>query len=304
LVQKIARKPDCLFLVFVAWFLERISLTNKVAIVTGANSGLGFHTAKWLAQLDVHVILACRDPPKGAAAVQEIKQFTKNGVVEFMELDLASLSSVKQFAINFKEKGLPLHILLNNAGTMGVEGLTLDGFEFAFGVNYLGHYLLAKLLQENLQNSAPSRVIFVVSDPDNMGTTIPYQKVQAVASSVDLVSAYAASKLAIAVMANHMAKALEGTAVTVNCVFPGYAQTQLYRQLPGFLVSLLSPIMKDPEDCALPILYCCASLDMNGLSGLMINEKARERQHTPFALKPENMVTLTALSAVWAVNTL
>jgi NAD(P)-dependent dehydrogenase (short-subunit alcohol dehydrogenase family) len=139
-------------------------LNGKVIIVTGANSGIGFETAREVARKGAHTILACRDLDKGEAALTMIKNEITNASAEVMHLDLSSLASVHQFATDFKSKYGRLDILINNAGIMYVPyGKTEDGFERHFGTNHLGHFALTGLLIELLITTPDARVVTVSS---------------------------------------------------------------------------------------------------------------------------------------------
>jgi len=152
---------------------DRVDLSNKVVIITGANTGIGIETANSLASMNGHIILACRDVSRGTAAVDAVKKASGNSKVEVMKLDLNSLQSVREFAKQFQAKNLPLHILINNAGVMWVPyGKTQDGFEMHFGVNHLGHFLLTNLLLDKLKQSR-GRIVNVSSGAQSQGK-IPF----------------------------------------------------------------------------------------------------------------------------------
>ena len=139
--------------------------SQRVVLITGANSGIGFECARRLAREGWHVITASRDRAASAAAVRRIAEETGNPDVEEMGLDLGSLAAVRQFAREFLARGVPLHALVCNAGLQRSRGPTLtpDGFEVTIGVNHLGHFLLANLLLEKLRASAPARILVVAS---------------------------------------------------------------------------------------------------------------------------------------------
>ncbi len=143
----------------------------KTVIITGGNSGLGYECAKEIASDntgDWHIILACRNPEKAASAVKRLIAETGNRQIEAMDLDLASLASVRQFAKDFAARQLPpLQAIVCNAGLQVVSGTTFtkDGFETTFGVNHLGHFLLVNLLLKDLKS--PARIVFVSSDTHN-----------------------------------------------------------------------------------------------------------------------------------------
>ena len=139
---------------------------QRVAMITGGNSGIGFATARKLAAQGFHVIMASRNQQTSAQAIARIHAGQPNASVESIPLDLASFASVRQCAAAFQAKGHPLHVLINNAGG-AIKGqqaqFTADGFELTFGTNHLGHFLLTNLLLDELKRSAPARVITVSS---------------------------------------------------------------------------------------------------------------------------------------------
>eukprot|EP01040_Poterioochromonas_malhamensis_P002389 gene2389-2536_t len=142
---------------------------DKFVIVTGGNNGLGFETSRALAEFGAHVVIACRNPKLGQAAVQKIKAKHPQVDVSMMVLDLASLSSISQFAEEYRASQRPLHILVNNAGVMACpKSLTKDGHEMQFGVNHLGHFSLTMKLLDVMQSSStpnePARVVNVSSN--------------------------------------------------------------------------------------------------------------------------------------------
>lgn len=144
--------------------------TGKVAIVTGGNSGIGYETVRILAQRGAHVILAARNAIKGEEAVAKILSENPSANVETQPLDLADLSSIGEFAGAFKERGIPLDFLINNAGIMAVpKGTTVDGFELQFGVNHLGHFALTGLLIANLLTQSGGRIVNVASNAHRQG---------------------------------------------------------------------------------------------------------------------------------------
>ena len=140
------------------------TLTGRVALVTGANTGIGLVTARELAKLGAHVFIACRSADKAQPAVQEIQSATGNQQVEALSLELGDLTSVRRCAQSFLDRGLPLHLLINNAGVAGARGATSSGFELAFGVNHVGHFLLTALLCERIKDSGPARIVTVASE--------------------------------------------------------------------------------------------------------------------------------------------
>ncbi|XP_031416644.1 dehydrogenase/reductase SDR family member on chromosome X isoform X3 [Clupea harengus] len=147
---------------------------GKVAIVTGGAKGMGYETVRRLTSLGMHVIIASNHDNEGLAAVKRICEERNDAQVEFEHLDLASLKSVRQFVNRFQHRGLPLHVLVNNAAVMLVpESTTEEGFEQHFGINYLGHFLLTSLLLDTLKQSGQhdscSRIVTISSSAHHMG---------------------------------------------------------------------------------------------------------------------------------------
>lgn len=228
-------------------------LTHQVAIVTGANTGIGYHTALELARHHAHVIVACRSSSKGQDAVSRIQQVTGNKQVHYLPLDLSSLASVRSFAQAFQATKLPLHMLILNAGIMKSPGaqfigqnmtygfaLTHDGFEAHIGVNHVGHFYLTQLLRDSLVASAPSRVVAVSSVAEEgaypsegirFETWKPVNREQAIAMRYEDGVAYGQSKLANALFAKELAERWNGQGVTAYSCHPGVIVSELTRYI-------------------------------------------------------------------------
>ncbi len=141
-----------------------------VAVVTGANSGLGLMTARELARAGARVVLAVRDAEKGATAAREIQAAVPNADLEVGSLDLSSLASVRGFAQWFEREHEGLDLLINNAGVMASpRRVTADGFELQFGTNHLGHFALTGLLLGRMEGRTDARVVTVSSGAHQMG---------------------------------------------------------------------------------------------------------------------------------------
>ena len=140
-------------------------LSGTSALVTGANSGLGYETALALAVAGAAVVLACRDQTKGAEALERIRRVAPAAQVELASLDLADQASIRDFADQFNAGHNGLNILVNNAGVMAIPRReTVDGFEMQFGTNHLGHFALTGLLLESLLARPGARVVTVSSE--------------------------------------------------------------------------------------------------------------------------------------------
>lgn len=211
-------------------------LGGRVYIVTGANSGSGFATTEQLARQGAHVVGACRRPEAGKTAFADLKDI--RGSIEIMELDLASLTSVRRFAEAFLAKFDRLDGLVNNAGVMHTpQGRTEDGFETQFGINYLGHFLLTELLLDTLKASNPSRIVNVssVAHAGMRGIygEIVFDDLHFDQRDYDPLVAYAQSKLANVLHALNLAQRLDGTGVSAFSVHPGWIRSNLLQSAAG-----------------------------------------------------------------------
>ena len=140
-------------------------MREKICIVTGANSGVGKETVKQLVNLDAHVIMVVRNEIRGKKALEEIKNTTGKDSIDLMICDFSSQKSIREFVQNFSKKYKQLDVLINNHGLMNYKrALTEDGFEMTFAVNYLGYFLLTKLLLNIIKKSPSSKIINVSSD--------------------------------------------------------------------------------------------------------------------------------------------
>lgn len=204
-------------------------LDGRIAIVTGANSGIGLETARGLARRGARVVLACRDPARAETARREIAaSATAPDLVESMLLDLASLASVRGFAEAFRRRHQALHVLVNNAGVMAIPASrTADGFEMQLGTNHLGPFALTGLLLDLLLATPGARIVTVSSSIHRIGR-IRFDDLQS-ERSYGPWRAYAQSKLANLLFAFELQRRLEarGARTIAVAAHPGYADTRL-----------------------------------------------------------------------------
>lgn len=154
---------------------EGVSVSNKVFIVTGSHSGLGEETVRALSAHGAHVIVATRSESSGHAAIDRIKKGNPQANVQWLHLDLSDLDTVQEFVKEFHKTGLPLHTLICNAGIMAHPyAKTKQGFESQFGTNHIGHFLLIKLLMEDLIKSGPGSRVIVVSSRGHRWAGVRY----------------------------------------------------------------------------------------------------------------------------------
>lgn len=207
---------------------------GRTAIVTGANSGIGYAAARALAHRGAHVILACRSPERGAAALERMSSEVPDGSVELIRLDLGDLNSVRDFAETYTHASDRLDLLVNNAGVMAVaQGRTADGFETQFGINHLGHFALTGLLLPLLLATPGARVVTVSSgmhlraniDIDDLNSERKYGRWLA----------YGRSKTANLLFTHELARRLaaNGSDVVAAAAHPGYAATNLQTAGPS-----------------------------------------------------------------------
>ncbi|XP_043986823.1 dehydrogenase/reductase SDR family member 13-like [Gambusia affinis] len=250
-------------------------LHGKTVIVTGSNTGIGKATAIELAKRGARVILACRSKQRGEAALQDVKRESGSGQVVFMQLDLASLKSVRSFAENFLKTEPRLDILINNAGVLLI-GRTEDGFGLMFGVNHLGHFLLTNLLLDRLKECGPSRVVNVSSAAHNWGRVDfdclnTHRDLGVGTSGLDCFRVYGDSKLCNVLFTHELAKRLKGTKVTCYSLHPGAIQTELGRNTDGTIHVIFSNLgklfFKTPLQGSQTTLHCALQEGIEHLSG-------------------------------------
>eukprot|EP00188_Purpureofilum_apyrenoidigerum_P001039 Plantae.Rhodophyta-Purpureofilum_apyrenoidigerum.ctg15296.p1 GENE.Plantae.Rhodophyta-Purpureofilum_apyrenoidigerum.ctg15296~~Plantae.Rhodophyta-Purpureofilum_apyrenoidigerum.ctg15296.p1 ORF type:complete len:302 (+),score=58.07 Plantae.Rhodophyta-Purpureofilum_apyrenoidigerum.ctg15296:102-1007(+) len=206
-------------------------LYGKVAIVTGGNAGIGFYTAKILAQHNAQVIIASRNEQKGQAAANAIKKEFSYARVEFMKLDLASRDSILSFVDDFREKSLPLHILVNNAGVCNVPfSRTKENYEVTVGTNHFGTFLLTTSLLDILKASSPARVVTVSSVLANSGK-VDFHDLAGVRYKQSNMTVYSNSKLYNVLFGFALERRLRGTGVHSHVVHPGVAKSDIFNKM-------------------------------------------------------------------------
>ncbi|XP_052348599.1 dehydrogenase/reductase SDR family member on chromosome X-like [Oncorhynchus keta] len=249
---------------------------GKVAIVTGGTRGIGYETSRHMASLGAQIIIVGQNELKGVSAVKRICEENREAKVEFDQLNLASLQSVRQFVQSIKRRGLPLHILVNNAAVMLVpEGRTEEGFERHFGVNYLGHFLLTLLLLDTLKHSGKrgscSRVVTLSSSAHGAGEIQLDSLLNRQCYSAH--AAYSQSKLALLLFSSHLQQRLDrgGFSVSSWAVDPGMVDTSLYCHL--FPTARLAQtaiahlLFRSPSQRASTVLYTALSPSLEGEGG-------------------------------------
>jgi NAD(P)-dependent dehydrogenase (short-subunit alcohol dehydrogenase family) len=251
------------------WSIRDIpSQAGKLAVVTGANSGLGYETALALAQAGAEVIVAARNADKGNRAVARIRAQGPKANLRFESLDLASLASVAAFSTRLLAEARPLDLLINNAGVMALSKrqVTEDGFEMQLGTNYLGHYALTAQLLPLLRRSSAPRIVSLSSLMHRVGK-IHLDDLQ-LGHGYTPNKAYGQSKLAMLMFALELQRRSDanGWGLMSNAAHPGYARTELIANGPGKsglmwrVTRLIEPYVSHSSAAgALPTLYAAAS---------------------------------------------
>ena len=276
------------------------TVDGQVSIVTGSNTGLGRATALELARRGSHVLLASRSAERTAPIVDEIGREVGQDRVEFLEFDLSSLAAVKEAADSFLAGGRPLHVLVNNAGLAGRRGMTADGFELTFGVNYLGHYLFTRLLLDRMVASAPARIVNVASSVHHRAERIEWDRLRK-PRLLPATREYAVSKLANVLFNRELAKRLAGTRVTTYAAHPGLAATDIYRVVPWPFRSLMTRSMPTSEQAARTQVWCSAAPELSGETGMYYAD-LRRKDPSPTAMSNELGTELWARSEEWVAD--
>ncbi|MCI0831884.1 MAG: SDR family oxidoreductase [Chloroflexi bacterium] len=249
-------------------------MKDKTVVVTGGNNGIGLETAVGLSKLGAHVVITARNQAKGEAALADIKDRSQNGSVQLMLADFASLSSIRDFAANFKKDHDRLDVLVNNAGGVNTSrSETQDGFETTFGVNHLGYFLVTNLLLDTLKASAPARVVSVSSRAHERRKGMNFDDLNS-KQSYSGMGVYGDSKLANVLFTYELARRLKGSGVTANCLHPGVVRSGFGQNNGGFIsfafksfYTLLTPVTKSNAQGAKTSIYLASSPEVEGVTG-------------------------------------
>jgi NAD(P)-dependent dehydrogenase (short-subunit alcohol dehydrogenase family) len=258
-----------------SWALDALpDLAGKTVLVTGANSGIGFEAARMFARKGANVVMACRDPRRGDAALQRVRAETPAAGLQLLELDLASLASVKRAAERFGAEHSRLDVLCNNAGVMAIpRALSADGFEMQLAVNHLGHFALTGLLLERVLAAGAARVVTVSSSAHRIGK-IRFDDLDG-ERRYHKWAAYGQSKLANLLFAFELQRRFDAhgvPAISVAC-HPGYADTNLQQVGPSLQRSRFGAAFfrlsnalfaQSAERGAWPTVYAAAAADVRG----------------------------------------
>ena len=266
---------------------------GRVALITGANTGIGLVTARELQKRGAQVFMACRSVARAQAALDAIRSGLGTGAgcvpMEVLALDLGDFDSVRQCAQAFLARGLPLHLLINNGGLAGSRGLTKSGFELAFGTNHMGHFLLTQLLLDRIKSSSPARIVTVASRAHTRVSGIDWDAVQKPTKTMAGLPEYGVSKLANVLFSAALSQKLAGSGVNTYSLHPGVVASDVWRRVPWPFLSLMKLGMISVEEGAVTTLYCSTAVEAGQETGLYY-DKCRVRT-------PSRIAQDTALAA-------
>jgi NAD(P)-dependent dehydrogenase (short-subunit alcohol dehydrogenase family) len=254
--------------------------TRQVIVITGANTGIGRATAEALAARGSKLLLACRTEEKTRAVLEAARAL--GGEAEFIPLDLGDFQSIRACAARIVAAGLPIDVLINNAGLAGQRGATKDGFEIAFGTNHLGHYLLTMLLLPRLRAAPHARIVSVASKAHYDARGIDFDAVRRPTRSITGLPEYAVSKLANVLFTRELARRTGPGGVHAYALHPGVVASDAWRRVPWPIRPLMKLGMISNEEGAKTTLFCATSPDVADHQGRYY-DSCREKTPSPLA---------------------
>ncbi len=255
------------------------NLAGRTCLITGASSGIGEETALGLARLGARIVLVCRSRERGERTQATIVEASGNREIDLALGDLASLASIRQLAKDLLATCPAIHVLVNNAGIVNLRRTTtLDGFESTFAVNHLGPFLLTNLLLDRIRGSQPARIVNVSSNGHRFGR-LDLDDLQS-ERRYGFMRSYVSSKLANIHFSYELARRLDGSGVTVNCLHPGAVATRLGHNNGRFspaLARLLKPFFLSPAQGAQTSIWAASAPELETVSGCYFVKKKRAR---------------------------
>ena len=248
------------------------------ALITGATGGIGLETARALAQMGADVVIGARDPARGQAVIDEIAR--NGGRAELLPIDMASFASVRRAAERFSATHPKLDVLVNNAGiVVRQRRLSVDGHELTWETNFLGAFLLTRLLLPALKKAPKPRVVNVSSEAHKVGR-IDWNDLELERGRYTGFRAYANSKLALVLFTRELAR--REPTIAVNAVHPGAIATGIWRAAPKVAQWILGLVLPSPEKGARPVVRLAAASELDGVTGCYF-DKLREVAPAPAA---------------------
>jgi retinol dehydrogenase-14 len=249
---------------------DKLRMAGRVVLITGGTGGIGKATAIGLATVGARVGITGRDPARAEQAAADIRAGSGNPAVDAFAADMSSQAEVRRLAAAVLDSYPRLDVLVNNVGGFWAHRHpTTDGLEHTFALNHLAPFLLTNLLLDRLKASSPARVVTVSSGAQSAGR-IDFDDLEG-ARNYSGQRAYSHSKLANIMFTFELARRLEGTGVTANCVHPGVVRTNFGAEDQAWLFTIVShavlPFLKTPTQGALTSIYLASSPDIDGVSG-------------------------------------
>lgn len=239
---------------------------NKIALITGCNSGIGKVTAIELAKKDYEILMLVRESEKSQKAFEEIKQASKSNSVKLYFVDLSSLESINKVAMKVRNDYDTIDLLINNAGIFkrGFEK-SVDGFELTLAVNYFATFAVTTLLLPLLKQSAQARIINLSSAIYGQSKIKNIKKFSEMGIGGN--QAYAISKLLVIYFTKLLSKQLETNNIMVNCLHPGVVGTDVFREYPKWFNSILNRFITNPSEGAKPTIFLATDDELIGVTG-------------------------------------
>lgn len=267
-------------------------MEGKTCLVTGANGGIGYETARALAKKGARIVMVARNEARGRIAQGRLAS-ASGGDVELILGDLSLVEETKRIAIEVKERCPRLDVLINNAGgAYAKRVVTPEGLEDTFALNFLAPFVLTLELLDLLKASAPARIVNVSSSA-HKGGKIDFGNLQHEKKYARM-RAYSDSKLALNLFTFELARRLDGTGVTCNVLNPGFVTTQpsYATRLEMFIMKLLGPFGRSPEQGAVPSIFVSSQPELEGVTGKYYNPKCHAVEASPASYDQELAVRL------------
>jgi retinol dehydrogenase 12 len=261
-------------------------LQGRTFLVTGANSGIGRAMVEALAARGGRVVLAARSEERTRPVLDGIRAQRPSAEVEFLQVDVSDLASVRRAASTYLATGRPLDVLVNNAGVGGTHALSADGFDLTYATNHIGPFLLTSLLLPAIERAPQGRIVNVSSighmQVKRIDWTLLERRTEPRKSGF---ADYAATKLMNILHAKELARRLTGTRVTTYALHPGGVKSNIWRALPGPVQWVIKLFLISNEEGAKTQLYCATAPELAGITGRYY-DKSREVRPNPLADDP------------------
>jgi NAD(P)-dependent dehydrogenase (short-subunit alcohol dehydrogenase family) len=271
-------------------------MQGKTVLITGANSGVGLAAAIALARMGARILMICRDARRGADALDVVADAASEAGPVLLLADMSSQKSIRALAEEVRRRFLVIDVLINNAGGIFAErGLSVDGIERTFATNHLGPFLLTNLVIDLVKAAGAARIVNVAAEAypgrlefDNLQGERRY----------GFLNAYFRSKLENIIFSFELARRLEGSGVTANCMSPGPTRTQFGDNMTGLpgLFPNVKRLFPGPETGARTLVYLASSPEVEGVSGRFFLRQ-RARRTKPVTLDREIAARLWRISA-------